>query len=151
RRASAPHLRHMPFENKALREVTENDLREIIAAGLEEHLFLDYKAEPYGGNDDGRRELLQDVCMFANAQGGLLLIGIAEKRDEQGHATGVPDPDQPLGVTIPNPTELLQAYDASVAANIEERLQLETFPIRVGEGRHVLAIRVPNSTAKPHC
>ena len=141
----------MPFENKPVREITEADLREIIGAGLEEHLFLDYKAEPYAGNDDGRKEFLQDVCMFANAQGGLLLIGITERRDDQGQPTGIPDPEQRLGVVVGNPEALLQSYDASVAASIEERLPLEAAPVAVADGRTVLAIRVPNSTAKPHC
>jgi predicted HTH transcriptional regulator len=36
--------------------------------------------------------------MFANAEGGILLIGVDEKRDAQGQPTGTPDPAIPLGV-----------------------------------------------------
>jgi len=44
----------------------------------------------------------------------------------------------------------LQAYDARVVANIEDRLPLELYAIPVANNRHVIAIRVPNSMSKPH-
>jgi hypothetical protein len=40
--------------------------------------------------------------MFANAGGGILLIGIDERRDANGQATGTPDPNAELGVDVPN-------------------------------------------------
>lgn len=52
--------------------------------------------------------------MFANAYGGLLLIGVPEQRDQQGQPTGAPDPVGALGVEVPNPEAVLNAYDARV-------------------------------------
>jgi predicted HTH transcriptional regulator len=89
--------------------------------------------------------------MFANAGGGILLIGIVERRDSQGQPTGSPDPNAQIGINIPNPELVLQSHDASAVATIEDRLPLESFAIPVANGRHVLAIRVPNSMATPHC
>ena len=37
------------------------------------------------------REFLLDIGMFANSFGGILLIGVPERRDEQGQPTGAPD------------------------------------------------------------
>jgi len=88
--------------------------------------------------------------MFANASGGILLVGIPEGRDEKGQPTGVPDPAEVLGLEVPNPEAVLNSYDARVMEAIEERLPLEAASIDVGQGRRVLAIRVSNSTRKPH-
>src|SRR5215469_522244 len=88
--------------------------------------------------------------MFANAAGGIILIGVPERRDEEGQPTGVPDPEGVLGLDVPNPGAVLSAYDARVMEAIEERLSLASASIDVGEGRRVLSIRIPNSLRKPH-
>jgi hypothetical protein len=140
------------WEDHRLRDITEADVRQIIAAQLEEHLQLEYKSALYPDNERGHKEFLQDICMFANSGGGILLLGISERRDEGGQPTGLPDPDAQLGLDVPNPEAVLQAYDARVVASIEERLPLESYPIPVAnaENRYILAMRVPNSMSKPH-
>lgn len=138
------------WEDRRLRDITEADLRRIIDTGLEEHLQLEYKSALYDANDRGSRESLLDICMFANAGGGILLLGISEQRDAGGQPTGLPDPNAQLGLEIPNPEAVLQGYDARVVANIQERVSLESYAIPVAENRHVLAMRVPNSMSKPH-
>lgn len=140
------------WEDRRLRDITEADVRQIIAAQLEEHLQLEYKSALYPDNERGHKEFLQDICMFANSGGGILLLGISERRDEGGQPTGLPDPDAQLGLDVPNPEAVLQAYDARVVASVEERLPLESYPIPVAnaENRYVIAIRVPNSLSKPH-
>jgi Schlafen, AlbA_2 len=138
------------WEDKRLRDVTEADIQQLVNSGLEEHLQLEYKSALYDGNDQGSRESLQDICMFANAGGGILLIGVTELRDGNNQPTGIPDPTAPLGVDLPNPEMLLLSYDARVVANIQERLPLEMFAIPVANNRYVVAIRVPNSTSRPH-
>jgi hypothetical protein len=140
----------MLWEGKALRDIRENDLRNILGAGLQEHLQLEYKSELYAESDRGRREFLQDVCMFANTEGGILLIGVPELRDDNGQPTGVPDVAGVLGLEVANPEAVLAGYDARVMDSIEERLPLESAPITVGDGRCVLALRIPNSARKPH-
>jgi len=141
----------MLFGNRPLRQVTERDVRDLLAAGMREHLQLEYKSTSYEQNDTGRREFLQDICMFANAAGGVLLIGVTESRGDDGQPSGAPDPDAALGVASPNPDAVLLACDAQIVACIEDRLAVEAYPIPVGEGRFVLAFRVPSSVRKPHC
>jgi hypothetical protein len=141
----------MPWESKQLRELREADVRQLIDSGMEEHLQLEYKSALYDGNDRGSKECLLDLCMFANSGGGILLIGVPERRDDQGQPTGIPDPAQQLGINIPNPEMVLQSYDARVVAAIEDRLPLESAAIAIPDGLHVLAVRVPNSAEKPHC
>ena len=139
------------WEDRRLRDITEADLRQLVDSGLEEHLRLEYKSALYDSNDRGKKEFLLDICMFANSGGGILLIGIGERRDDQGQPTGSPDPNAQIGIDIPNAELVLQSYDASALATIEDRLPLESFAIPVANGHQVLAIRVPNSLAAPHC
>jgi len=144
------HNEAMLWEGRPLRDIREGDLRRLIESGLTEHLQLEYKEALYGDNDRSRKEFLLDVGMFANTAGGIMLIGVPERRDPQGRPTGAPDPAAILGMDVPNPEATLSAYDARVMESIEERLALESVAIDVGEGRRVLAIRVPNSANKPH-
>ena len=130
--------------------VDRRDSSTLIESGLEEHLQLEYKSALYENNDRGRREFFLDICMFANSSGSILLIGVPERRDEQGQPTGAPDPAGMLGLEVPNPEAVLNAYEARVMEAIEERLPLEATTVDVGQGRRVLAIRVSNSARKPH-
>jgi hypothetical protein len=139
------------FEGKRLRDLLEADVRRLIDAGVAEHLYLEYKADLYGENLAGKKEFLLDVCMFASAQGGVLLIGVSEQRDPQDQATGLPDPAAQLGIQIDNPEAVLLSYDARIVSCVEERLPIESFAIPIAGGRHVLAFRVPDSMGKPHC
>ncbi|MGB6718090.1 MAG: RNA-binding domain-containing protein, partial [Candidatus Acidiferrales bacterium] len=77
----------MIFDSKPLRQITEADIRAEIAAGLPEHLYLEYKQQNYGQRDADRKEFLLDICQFANAQGGFILVGVPELR-EDGHPSG---------------------------------------------------------------
>src|SRR3989442_13659358 len=140
----------MLWEGRPLRDIREIDVRRLLESGLEEHLQLEYKSALYDDNDRGRREFLLDICMFANAAGGIMLIGVPERRDGEGQPAGTPDPGGILGLEVPNPEAVLNSYDARVMEAIEERLALESTSIDVGGGRRLLAIRVPNSASKPH-
>jgi hypothetical protein len=140
----------MLWEGKPLRDIREAEILGLVESGLEEHLQLEYKSALYDDNDRGKREFLLDICMFANAAGGIMLIGVPKRRDEQGQPTGAPDPEEILGIEVANPEALLNAYDARVMEAIEERLPLESASIDLAGGRRVLEIRVPNSTNKPH-
>jgi len=140
----------MLWEGRPLRDIRDADARRLVESGLEEHLQLEYKSALYEDNDRGRREFLLDICMFANSSGGVLLIGVPEQRDEHGQPTGAPNPAAPFGLELPNPELVLGAYDARVTEAIEERLPLEMASIDVGQGRRLVAIRVPDSVRKPH-
>jgi hypothetical protein len=142
----------MIWDGKRLSDVSEGDLRAILESGIEEHKHLDYKTELYANNDAGQKDFPIDICAFANAEGGILLIGVPEVRDPQNNQpTGAPDLGKFEGIESPNPEAVLLGYDSRVVSRIEERLSLEMRAIKLGNGKYVFAIRVPNSLNKPHC
>jgi hypothetical protein len=141
----------MIWENKPLSEVTERDVQQLLDAQTEEHKHLEYKEELYRQNDAGQKDFLVDVCAFANAEGGVILIGIPEVRDSDGKPTGVPDGVKCQGLTLTNPEPVLLAYDSRVISSIEDRLALESRAIKLSNGNYILAIRIPNSLNKPYC
>jgi predicted HTH transcriptional regulator len=140
----------MAFEHKSLTALIEQDFLDLIAAERRESSILEYKSELYEPNDHGSREFLLDVCMFANASGGTVLIGIPELRDAENKPTGLPDSQAPLGVNCPNPEHTLLALEARIVEAIDERLPVELSAIPCDNNKFVLAVRVPNSLAKPH-
>jgi hypothetical protein len=138
-------------DGRPLREITERDVRAMLDTGMAEYLLLEYKSDLYDTSDRGRREFLLDVCMFANAQGGTLLVGIPEERGLDGQPSGLPETAAELGIESMNPEADLQGYDARIVAGIEDRLPIESHPIPLESGRFIFAFRVPNSLRKPHC
>ncbi len=66
-------------------DLTEEHIGRALGAGVEEAQDLDFKREMYGGSDRDKRDLATDVAAIANANGGLLIIGIDE---EDGRAAG---------------------------------------------------------------
>jgi predicted HTH transcriptional regulator len=141
----------MIWDGKRLSEITESDLRKILESGIEEHKHLEYKGEVYPTNDAGKKDLLIDICAFANAEGGIILIGIPEQRDSNGRPTSVPDLNKFTGIDSSNAETLLLSYDARVVSGIQERLPLEASSIKLQNGKYVFAIRILNSLSKPHC
>ena len=66
-------LLHLPLD-----KITEQNLRELIETGARESLYIDYKCRTYARDDAARKEFLADICSFANAAGGDIVIGMAE-------------------------------------------------------------------------
>jgi hypothetical protein len=141
----------MIFGNRPLREVTERGIPALLDARMAEHLQLEYKSDRYEERERGQREFLFDVCMFANAMGGALLIGITESRGDDDQPSGIPDPNAELGIVSANPEAELLAYDARIVACIQDRLPVEAHAVRIQNGRFVLIFRIPTSIRKPHC
>ena len=77
------------------------DLMRLLEMKTVEHRTLEYKERLASGNREERAEFLSDISSFANAAGGDILFGIAEERDEDGKATGIPGAIKPLDMEKP--------------------------------------------------
>jgi hypothetical protein len=138
----------MTFESKALDQLTEKDIRDLISIGRREGATLEYK-EVYKQDERGKKEFLLDVCMFGNSGGGDILIGVPEMRDADGQPTGFPNPEAELGIELQNPEQQLLSLESQILDSIDERLPVRLRAVPYGD-RHVIVVRVPNSLGKPH-
>jgi len=130
----------MYLRGKPLREVTEVDLLEMKAEGTAESVTLEFKQEMYSSARESRLEMLKDISAMANAFGGVILLGVSEK-----------DHCFCEIVSVENALEHQSAINKSCRANIEENIEgLEVVPINLQDGRHVLAIGIPEGSSKPH-
>ncbi|WP_432887845.1 AlbA family DNA-binding domain-containing protein [Kribbella sp. CA-245084] len=118
-------------------------MEQLVAQGVSEGPTLEFKGEPYRRNDDGRKELAKDVAAFANASGGLVIIGLTE--DEAGRANGVPK----VALLDDERNRMRLVLSSSVAPLIPD-LQIGELRDPDEPGTGVFLILVPASGAAPH-
>jgi Putative DNA-binding domain len=121
--------------------LTEEDLQQLVEARVRESVTVEFKGEMYRRRDpQASLEMLRDVSSIANAEGGVLIIGIEE--DGEGTAVGlrpVPDAEAEANRLI-----------ASCHANIAERIPALRAPRVPMAGGNAIVVVIPRSYRKPH-
>lgn len=135
-----------------MRHMTDGELsaaiRNLIDTREPESIRLDYKEKLNLGKDSDRRELAKDVSSFANEQGGMVLYGVPEAREDD-----LPRP-KPL-------TECGIELDTGLPGRVEDILlstlqpPVHALTIRVVDieeirPRQLLLVYHPESYWKPH-
>ncbi|KJC59892.1 hypothetical protein UP10_14435 [Bradyrhizobium sp. LTSPM299] len=126
----------------------EVGIEELVADGREESLHLEFKTLPV--NDrltrDDRKLIAKAISGFSNAEGGLLIIGVATK-----NLNGVDSAHQK------QPIENLQRCSSLIRASLADLLSPQNTAIRIepllssqGSDRGYLLIYVPPSELRPH-
>jgi hypothetical protein len=125
--------------------LNEERLRAFLALSVPEGLHLDYKLALSGGalTKDAKREFLKDVTGFANAAGGVLLIGARE-----------PDPEQSVDdqlVGVEDGETVAQMLERLASSSIDPRIPgLLIVSVPLASGRTVIVVHVPPSLGRPH-
>ncbi|CAB3773925.1 transcriptional regulator [Burkholderia paludis] len=136
-----------------LEDVTEADIQRLIDNGVRESRTLDFKRELDLTHDgkltpDEKGKLAEDVCAFANAFGGDLVIGLEPFPRTEGDSA-VARAIVPVRVT--NPDAMLLDLVNSLRDALEPQLAtLHARPVPVAGGGHVIVIRVGPSPNAPH-
>jgi hypothetical protein len=133
------------LEDKPLKDITLDDVQEIVDSKVPEGQKVDYKRLYELGNDKGKAELVADVCSFANAFGGHLIIGV---NDVDGMPSGI------VGVECTDTETEINRMRDFIRHWSEPTLGFLAFsfsrPIPVSPGRFVFVIRVEPSPNGPH-
>lgn len=140
-------------------EWTLDDFQAIAAARLPESQKLEFKADFEQGNQErwrgkqdqistrSRDALAEEIAAFANAFGGVLLLGVRETRQEDGTriSAGLGDP-------IPAVAECADRLESSLRDVIDPPLSiLDVRSLKVNdEGAGFIIIKVPQSLSAPH-
>ncbi|WP_169577707.1 AlbA family DNA-binding domain-containing protein [Sinimarinibacterium sp. CAU 1509] len=122
----------------------ERGLRDFLAQRVPEGPGLDYKRTEYDASDPkGRSEFLKDVCGFANATGGHILLGVREPSSKLGVD------DQIVG--FPDGTRVAQRLEQLARTWIYPRVPGLLFRVvEIAEAKHCVVIHVPAGASAPH-
>jgi len=125
--------------SRPLERLDEGDLTALI--GVREYQVLEFKEQMYERRGpEAKRQLLRDVSALANAEGGVLIIGVAE--DGNGVATAIaPVPDAEVEARRLVSTCLTGLYERVPG------LRTQLVPAR---GGYCIVVMIPRSYRKPH-
>ena len=130
-----------------LEDVTETDILRLINHGVREGRTLDFKVAAELTKDN-RQGLAEDVCAFANALGGDLVIGVAPFGKTEGDSAVAKAMD-PVHVT--NLDAALLDLVSGLRDSLEPQLAtLQAHPVPLAAGGHVILLRVGASPNAPH-
>lgn len=134
--------------NAPLKSIDKTTIEALISNEVRESRTLDYKDKLPGGKNDDRKEFLADVSAMANATGGDIVYGIAERREE-GRPTGIPEGVSGLaGLNLD--AECLR-LENMLRDGIDPRINgLQLWPVHGFDSGPVLVLRVPKSYLAPH-
>lgn len=127
-------------------DLSAEHLYRACAEGVVEDVHLDFKAEDsYTSSPEGLDELAKDVTGMANAQGGLLVIGIAE--DGNGSAD---HPKQAnLGISDKKINQMTNALRSRVVPLYPD-IEIRALEDPATPGRGFYLVGIPRSPLAPH-
>jgi len=148
----------MSILTKRFDDIDDKDIQKLCDEGIYENQLLEYKRElqvqsgkgsdPWttGGNpsNHARNSLFREIVAFANAQGGTLILGIAQTKEEPPRASKI--------MPLPRIHELASRMENAARACIEPVIPgLHIRGIKMGAtGDGVLIFRVAPSPFGPH-
>ncbi|TJV21436.1 MAG: ATP-binding protein [Mesorhizobium sp.] len=145
--------------NRPAADWTLVDFEAVAKAGLPESLTLEFKGDFEAGIDErwrknqdqisprSRDRLAEEIVAFANAYGGVLLLGIKEEANSDGIKVSAG-----LGAAIPLVTQCAERLESSLRAVIDPPLAvLEIQAIKAtDDGAGYIVFKVPQSLSAPH-
>lgn len=105
---------------KSYNNIELDDIENLIKNQIQETKTLDYKREIKLNSDSEKKEFLNDVASFANTDGGILIYGVTEKKDENGQNTGFPE--EICGIGEINFDKLKQKIELLILNSIEPNI-----------------------------
>jgi hypothetical protein len=125
----------------------EEDIKRLVHNKVQENKSLDYKKELHLSQDKDRKEFLFDITSLSNTEGGCLIYGIEETKDEKKQNTGTPE--KVVGITIDNYDKLSQQIEDIIKGNTEPSISnIILNPLKV-DGLNVLVIGISKSLGLP--
>jgi hypothetical protein len=137
--ASIPYLLR-PLLGDDPATVTPDQLAKLI--GQAETQQADWKRQL---NDDRKTnlDLAVDVAAFANATGGLIVVGLDEDTVDKGRAAAF--------VGVADTGTLVDRIDSAVRDRVQPPVTYEAVAVAGPDGNEVVLIAVEPSEASPHC
>jgi len=123
-----------------------DDINRLILNEIKENKTLEYKRELSLAESD-KMEFLFDVTAMHNTDGGCIIYGIEERKDDKNQNTGIPA--KVYGITIENYDKLEQQIEDIIKSNTEPSLSRIAIKQINIDGVNVLVIGIPQSLGLP--
>ncbi len=136
----------MALFSKPLAQITKTDLQELIDDQRRESRTLEYKLQVNKDDPGQKADFCEDVCAFANADGGYIIVGIREKK-ENNQSTGLPEDFHGL-TSIPD--QEIRRLQAMIHDKTEPKVPHRIKEVLLGEKKYAYVIYIPRSWAPPH-
>lgn len=124
-----------------LKDITFSNIEEYFNERIAECIYLDYKTTV-----EDSKGIAKDVAAMANAEGGIILIGI--RTDEKPGKPGIPV--EIVGVT--DPEGIISQISKRCANAIKPRLVPDMFHYSIPDNpdKFIVLLRIPESVEAPH-
>lgn len=139
------------LRGKFVSQISRADILDLIAQRAAEDDYLEFKTELLNSKkptkilEDDKDDLLADLAGFANATGGLVVVGITQ--DPQGRANSL------ATMTVAEARNLANTVRDLAAAHVKPGiLQLEVVPFQMNDdgSEWIVMIRIPDGPDKPY-
>lgn len=139
----------LKINDKEFKDWTEGDLQEIIENDVyRENEFWDYKqtfavleCQDKESKRKKQNEFRHDICSFANAEGGYLIVGVMEE-------AGVPTEINGIGISNTDKFELDRRNELSGILPVVPKVEFSF--IKLLNGNYVVVIRIYRGMYKPY-
>lgn len=128
-------------------QLNADDIKRLVQNQVKETKALDYKRELKLGQDKERKEFLFDITSMFNTEGGCLIYGIEESKDDKDQNTGTPA--SITGIPIDNYDKLSQQIEDIVKGNTEPSITNIALNHIDVDGQSVLVIGISKGLGLP--
>jgi hypothetical protein len=127
--------------NKRFEDITIDDINQLVNSKERESQKLDYKSE-IDPSDRGKKEFAKDLCGFANADGGYIIIGVKEENGQPEAITGV---EPKIG------EQKIEDWIGNVIySRITPPIRYTPKLLELPTGKALILLYIPQSERKPH-
>lgn len=120
-----------------------DDIRSLIALGIEECTTLEYKSGIDTSNNHWKSEMAKDVSAMANANGGIIIYGVKEYDEEDKRH--LPEKITPIDVTKISKETIAQVISSNISPKINN-LEIDCIVVdAVIPNEVVYVVSVPKS------
>jgi len=132
---------------KNYRNLEFEDIERLVSNKISENRTLEYKREINIDKGEERKEFLYDITSFVNSEGGLIIFGISEQKDEKGNNTGLPE--EICGIQIDNFDKLILKIEDLLKSSIEPNISNIVIKPLEKANKKILAIGLQKTMGLP--
>lgn len=140
----------MDLRGKRVDQLSSGDILSLIENRISESLTLEYKRDFKLKDDGDRSELLADITAFHNTEGGIIIWGLEDEKDEFNQSTGLPKLPTENKLIIDNFEKTKSQIEEIVRNNTDPQLNHLSFSNLISiDEFNVFCISVPKNLSLP--